>query len=118
MWINVAYDTNTGMGCSVWGPYKTLRDAQDPAGVPVHVRETGCWTPVKLVKPENAEDCYSATGSAVVFDGDTTAEHWTFYGPFVDDQAASEWAYEANVEEHCAASAIELLKPVPVKEPA
>jgi hypothetical protein len=90
MWINLLFDTNTGMGCSVLGPYKTARDAQDPAGVPNYARETGCWTSIELEEP--AENYYSATGSAVVFDSDITCRTWRFYGPFVDISAARMWA--------------------------
>jgi hypothetical protein len=86
-------------------------------GLPDHTLKTGCWTPIKLVKPyelfEGGDNGYSAAGNVIVFDGNITRERWMFYGPFVDVEAARKcaefWGKVPNPLK---------LKPVPAKEPA
>jgi hypothetical protein len=113
MFINVLYDTNTGMNCRVMGPYKTLRDAQDPAGVPEDVADTGCWTPIELTKVD--DEGYDPAGTFVVFSGNITREKWTFFGPFRDGKAAREYVDEVY---GFGPNLIIELMPVPAKEPA
>jgi hypothetical protein len=114
MWINIVYDTNTGQGCSAWGPYQTLEDAQAGDGLPDHALQTGCWTPIKLVKPDDTD--YDPAGTAVLFDGDISRASWTFYGPFTDREAAHEYADE--VYGLGRGGVMVVLRHVPAKEPA
>ena len=58
----------------------------------------------KLQKP--MADDYARDGNAIVFDGDLTREHWQFFGPFRDIEAARRWASAAG---GCALE----LKPLP-----